>query len=515
MFAYLHLRNAALICIAALCLGALVAQTGAGVGQWRIAGENLGNTRSQPAEHQIGPSNVSRLVAAWTFTTGGDVSATPTVAGNAVYFPDWSGNLFAIRADTGKLLWSHNVSDYNGRAGSVARVSPAVFNNELIIGDNLVSSVAHNGAHVMAVDRNSGDLLWITQVDAHPAAIITGSPVFNGNVVFVGVSSNEEALATNPSYPCCTFRGSMVALNAYTGAILWKTFTVPDNGGRPDQYSGNAIWQPAAIDPGRGLVYAGTGNNYTVPAAVLTCEQNTPTADCTAPDDYFETALALDINTGAIRWTRRVAGYDAWTVACTTSPTAANCPSPAGPDWDLGGSGPNIVGNMVGFGQKSGVYWALNADNGNVIWATPVGPGSTLGGIEWGTATDGKRIYVAITNRDHITYTLQPNGPTINWGSWAALDAASGKFIWQVPDPRPGALDMGAVSVANGIVYAPSFSGFVYGLDALSGRVLFSFNTGGSVIDGPSVVNGTVYWGSGYAKAGGIGNNKVFAFRLP
>jgi polyvinyl alcohol dehydrogenase (cytochrome) len=501
--------------LAILCLGALVAQTDSGLGEWRIAGQNLSNTRGQPAEHQIGPSNVGRLVPAWTFTTGSDVSATPTVAGNSVYFPDWSGKLYAVRSDTGKLLWSHAISDYNHRPGSVSRVSPAVFQNELIFGDNLTTAVAHDGAHLMAVDRATGNLLWITQVDAHPAAIITGSPVFNGSVVYVGVSSNEEALATNPNYPCCTFRGSMVALNAFTGAILWKTFDVPDNGGNTGGYSGGAIWQPPAIDPGRGSLYVGTGNNYSVPQDVLTCQQNTPNANCTSPDDHFDSALSLDLNTGTIKWATRVQGFDAWTVACLSSLTATNCPSPSGPDWDLGGSGPNIVGNIVGFGQKSGVYWALNADTGNVVWATPVGPGSVLGGIEWGSATDGKRIYAAITNRDHISYKLQPNGPTIDWGSWAALDVATGKFVWQVPDPTQGALDMGALSVANGVVYAPSFSGSVYGLDSLTGKVLFSFNTGGSVLDGPSIVNGMVYWGSGYRKAGGTGNNKVFAFALP
>src|SRR4051794_28136338 len=166
-------------------------------GQWRIAGQNLSNTWSQPAEHSISPSNVNRLKPKWIFTTGGDVSATPTVAGNAVYFPDWSGNLFAVRATDGELLWSKQIADYNGQPGSISRVSPAIFEDELIIGDNVSASVLHNGAHVMGIDRASGALRWITQVDAHPAAIITGSPVFNGTTVYVGVSSNEEGLASN------------------------------------------------------------------------------------------------------------------------------------------------------------------------------------------------------------------------------------------------------------------------------------------------------------------------------
>src|SRR6267142_327620 len=242
-------------------------------GQWPIAGHDLDNSRSQPSEKKIGTDNVHQLVPKWVFTTGSDVSATPTVAGNAVYFPDWAGNLYAVRAHTGKLLWSHQIAEYNGRPGSVSRVSPAIYNDELIVGDNVSLAAQHDGAHIMAVDRHSGTLRWITQVDAHPAAIITGSPVFHGRTVYVGVSSNEESLAANPAYPCCTFRGSMVALDAITGAILWKTYVVPDNGGLTNGYSGNAIWSPPAIDPERGVLFTATGNNYTVPPDVERCQE--------------------------------------------------------------------------------------------------------------------------------------------------------------------------------------------------------------------------------------------------
>src|SRR4051794_33494623 len=170
-------------------------------GQWRIAGQNLSNTWSQPAEHSISPSNVNRLKPKWIFTTGGDVSATPTVAGNAVYFPDWGGNLFAVKKQSGDLIWSTKISDYNGVAGSISRVSPAVDGNQLIIGDILSSNQVHNGANVISVDRQTGALRWITQVESHPAAIITGSPVVFDHVVYIGVSSSEETLALDPAYP--------------------------------------------------------------------------------------------------------------------------------------------------------------------------------------------------------------------------------------------------------------------------------------------------------------------------
>jgi polyvinyl alcohol dehydrogenase (cytochrome) len=485
-------------------------------GQWRIAGQNLNNTWSQPAEHSITPANVKGLTPKWVFTTGGDVSATPTVDGNAVYFPDWGGNLFAVQKEDGRLIWSHKISDYDGVTGSISRVSPAIDHDQVIIGDILSSNKTHAGANVIAVDRKTGALRWIKQVETHPAAIITGSPVVFDGVVYIGVSSSEETLATNPSYPCCSFRGSIVALDAKSGAMLWKTFDMPDNGGQTDQYSGGAVWQPPAIDPNRGTLFIGTGNNYTVPADVVACQNANPTANCAAPDDFFDTALALDLKTGQVKWAKRLQGSDTWTVAClTSSGPNPNCPVPSSPDFDLGGAGPNLVGNIVGFGQKSGIYWAFNPDNGNIVWSTPVGPGSSLGGIEWGTATDGKRIYVAIGNHDFLPYTLVPSGQQITWGAWSALDIVTGKILWQTADPTAGAIDTGSVSVANGVMYAGSYSGQMYAFDATTGKILWNFASGGTVIDGPSIVDSTLYWGSGYRNIPpGIGNNKVYAFSL-
>jgi FOG: WD40-like repeat len=514
------LATAALIGILlVVALSALSQSPGSQSREWPIAGQNLGNTWNQPAEHKINPANVGNLTPKWVFTTGGDVSAAPTVGNDAVYFPDWGGNLFAVKKNSGRLIWSHKISDYNGVAGSVSRVSPAVDGDQLIIGDIQSPTQAHDGANMISVDRKTGSLRWITHVESHPAAIITGSPVVFDGIVYVGVSSIEENLARNPAFPCCSFRGSVVALDAKTGAILWKTFDMPDNGGQPGGYSGGAVWQPPAIDPKRGTLFIGTGNNYTVPADVEACQNATPTANCAAPDDFFDTALALDLKTGQIKWATKLQGLDTWTLACKLpgAGTNPNCPVPESPDFDLGGSGPNLIGDIVGFGQKSGIYWALNPDNGNIIWSTPVGPGTgnTLGGIEWGTATDGQRIYVAIANAGHAPYTLAPSGQQITWGAWSALDVGTGKILWQTADPTVGALDEGSVSVANGVMYAGSYAGQMYALDAATGNILWSFESGGSVLDGPSIVNGTVYWGSGYRKiAPGIGNNKVFAFSL-
>src|SRR5260370_39847710 len=162
-----------------------------------------------------------------------------------------------------------------------------------------------------------------------------------------------------------------------------------------------------------------------------------------------------------------------------------------------------------------GIFWAVKPDNGDVLWSTPVGPGGSLGGIEWGTATDGRRIYVAIANNSHLPYTLVPSGQTINWGSWSAVDVDTGKIVWQIADPTAGAIDLGSLSVANGVMYAGSDAGHMYALDAGTGKILWSFASGGSVIDGPSIVDSVLYWGSGYGRIlPGKGNNKVFAFTL-
>jgi polyvinyl alcohol dehydrogenase (cytochrome) len=483
---------------------------------WPVAGHDLSNSRNQPSETRIDVSNVSSLTTKWVFRTGGDVSATPTVGTDAIYFPDWAGNLYAVRKDNGQAIWATQISQYDGFPKAFSRVSPVLYGTDLIIGDIASSSQPHDGARIMAINQQNGTLHWVTQVEKNPAAIITGSPVVVGSVVVVGISSNEEGLADQPGYVCCTFRGSMVALDANTGKILWQTYVVPDNGGKTGGYSGGAIWQPPAIDTARGLIYVGTGNNYDVPEAVAACQSKVSAGaivSCTDPADYFDSALALDLRTGAIVWNKQLQGYDAWTVACSNAKPGVTCPSPAGPDYDMGGSGPNLLSGMVGFGQKSGIFWGLDPSSGDIAWSAVVGPGSTIGGIEWGSASDGERIYAAIANNLHDAYKLTPRGETVTWGSWSALNARTGKILWQTADPTKGAIDPGAMSVANGVVYAGSFSGMMYAMNARTGKVLWSFDSGGSVVDGPAIADGVVYWGSGYAHIGpGKPNNQVFAF---
>jgi polyvinyl alcohol dehydrogenase (cytochrome) len=490
-----------------LCLSLLLSLT-AFAQDWPMSGQGAADLRSQPNETHISVANAGALATKWVFETGGDVSATPTVVNNVIYVPDWSGHLYAIDATSGKAIWSHQIAEYDGVSGSVSRGSPAFYNNALIFGDQIKGS--HSGASVIAVDSTSGSLLWITKVDPHPAAIISGPAAVVNGVVYIGTSSGEESFANQAGYACCTFRGSVVALDATTGKILWQTFVMPVG------YSGGAIWQEPAVDTTRGLVYVGTGNNYSVPASVEQCEQKNPnSASCTPSKDYFDSALALDIHTGAVKWHQHLYKYDVWNQACNAPKPGVTCPDPTGPDFDMGGSGPNVLGNVVGFGQKTGMYWALNASTGAVVWSTMVGPAGRLGGIQWGTASDGKRVYVAIGNSTHASHKLI-SGQTITWGSWSALDAATGKILWQTADPTSGTLDESSVSVANGVMYAGSLdaTGHMNALNASTGQVLWSFASGGSVLDGPAISNGVLYWGSGYAKLGGTANNKVYAFAL-
>ena len=483
---------------------------------WQAGGNDLSNSRNQLSETVIQRSNVSTLAAKWVFATAGDVSVTPTLDSTAVYVPDWSGNLYSVSRSTGQAIWSHPISQYDGFAGALSRTSPAIYNADLIIGDVESSGKTHSGANLIAINRQTGALHWITQVDKHPAAVITGSPVVVGNVVIAGVSSNEEGLADQPGYACCTFRGSIVALDADTGKLIWQTFTIPVNGGQTGGYSGGAVWQPPAIDATNGIIYVGTGNNYSVPQSVSDCQSQVSAgknAPCFDPADFFDSELALDVHSGAIRWSKQLQGSDIWTVACSNPVAGTTCPTPTGPDFDLGGSGPNLLPKLLGVGQKSGILWGLDPVSGTVQWGTPVGPGSTLGGIEWGTATDGERVFAAISNGLHDAYSPAMQGDAVTGGSWSAINAKTGRIEWQTPDPTSGAIDPGAMSVANGVVYAGSFSGFMYAMNSRTGKILWSFDSGGSVVGGPSIADGVVYWGSGYSHIKpGKANNKLYAF---
>jgi polyvinyl alcohol dehydrogenase (cytochrome) len=448
------------------------------------------------------------------------------VDGSAVYVPDWAGNLFAVDKATGQQVWSRKISEYTGVPGDLARATPAVVGNKLILGDQGGRFFA--GARVFAADRKTGEPLWTTQVDQHFSAIVTQSAAVSadGGTVYVGVASFEEALsAFIPNYVCCTFRGSMLALNATTGKILWKTDIVPPG------FSGGAVWgSTPVVDKARNSVYTGTGNNYSAPPSVIACVQaagDDPAAvrACNPPTNYFDSVMALDLDTGAVKWATFALPYDAWNLNCIPGfGDVDRCPLPTGPDFDFG-QGPTLFSagtksgkrDLLGIGQKSGQYWALDPDTGAVAWVTQVGPGGITGGLQWGSATDGTRIYVADSNSLHLSWNLvsngQPTGTTVTYGFWSALDPGTGRILWQTANPE--ATDtQGAVSGANGVVLACSSDpvGHMYALNAASGAILRDFVSGGACQAGAAISGGTAYWGSGYQTAFGLTpNNKLFA----
>ena len=511
----------------------------AAAADWPYAGQNISNTRNQSDERRITPARVDRLDVKWVARLQGDISATPAVDSESVYVTDMAGWIYRIDRNSGDIIWRNPVARYTDVAGDLARTTPAIAGPYLILGTQAGRTLSKTGARVIALDKTSGEPVWQRIIETHPAAVITQSAVVHGNRVFAGVSSWEEYVAARvPGYKCCTFRGSVVSLDVESGALIWKTSTAPDAAG----YAGNAVFgSTPAFDPGRGLLFVTTGNSYSVHKALLQCvgkarESGSVTEEQACldrePVNHVDAIVALDFATGEIRWSKSVLPFDPYTMVCheIRSMNPANCPDPKGPDHDFA-QGPallsiNVDGrrrDVVGAGQKSGVYWMLDRATGEVIWHTQVGPGSALGGMEWGSATDGTRIYTAISNYASREWTLAGHGAdagkSIRHGFWSALDTATGDILWQTADPNIGAYDMGAVTVANGVVFAGSMAvgenaHTMFAIDAATGEILWQFASGGSVNAGAAVVDGTVYWGSGYGLWGGRSNDKLFAFEI-
>ena len=493
---------------------------------WPMFGQNVANTASS-AQTDISTKNVYKLMPKWTFTTGGDVSARAAVVNGVAYFPDWGGYLWAVNTSNGKAIWGHQLADYGLPAGTTSRTTPALDANGSTV--YVGTQATPQGAWLLAINAKTGLLVWKTVLDSDPYAIDTTSPAIYNGVVYTGVASVIEGataygfiIASDPNA-----RGSVVALNAKTGAIQWKTYTVPIG------YWGGGVWgSNPVVDAGRNTVYVGTGNNYIAPSdpAFAACiSAGGSNATCQSPANHTDSILALNMSTGAIKWATRletwnqapvIDGSDFWNVDCSLG--LFQCPANPGPDYDFGSS-PNEItytgsdGNahtIIGAGQKSGIYYGLNPDTGATVWHTQVGPGSSLGGMEWGSASDGKRIYVQISNLYGIPYSAG------SAGSWSALNPATGAILWQRADPN-GSIALGPVAVGNGVVYGESMSAAagaitMLAIDAATGDVLWGFAAGSSVIAGATVVQDTVYWGSGYAHFGPFfpfsGNNKFYAF---
>jgi polyvinyl alcohol dehydrogenase (cytochrome) len=363
-------------------------------------------------------------------------------------------------------------------------------------------------------------LLWKAKVDDHPAARVTGAPVFYDGRLYAPVSSVEEASAMSPAYECCKFRGSLVALDGATGKQIWKTFAVPDpakpykkaaTGTQRWGPAGAAIWSAPTIDVKKKVIYAGTGNSYT--------DVETQTTDA---------ILAFDLEAGSLLWSSQLLPKDNFTMGCMRG---TNCPEERGPDFDFGSS--PILRELPGgkrvlvCGQKSGVLWGLDPDQrGKVLWQTRLGQGSALGGIEWGPAADLENAYVAISD------VINPQGRP---GGLHAVKLLTGEKLWTTPPPElhctPGAkgcnsAQSAAISSIPGVVFSGSVDGHLRAFLSKTGEIVWDFNTardyetvngvpgkGGSLDSaGPVIANGMVFANSGYGMWQGLPGNVLLAF---
>lgn len=479
---------------------------------WNGWGVDLSNSRFQPAAAAgISQAQVPQLRVKWAFGFPGGTSAggPPTIIGNRSYVGGGDATVYALDARTGCRHWSFVPS---------ASVRTAISVSD----DGRVAYFGDIQGRVYAVDTATGALIWKTEIDTHPFAMITGAPKLFGGKLFVPVSSAEELGAANPKYECCTFRGSVAALDAATGEILWQTYTIATKAARVTSVdgksgfgpAGGAVWSSPTIDAKKGALYFGTGDNYSEPS--------TKTSDA---------VFALSIDDGKLLWIRQLTANDTYNIGCNV-PGKPNCPKDAGPDFDLGA--PPILRELSGkkrvllVGQKSGVVYGLDPDDkGRELWQTRIGKGGALGGIEFGAAADEKTVYVPLSD-------WNPD-PKLGGGLFA-LDIATGRKLWVVAPAIPTCLEKPGCSAAQaapatlipGVVFSGSMDGHMRAYDTTSGVVVWDFDTtaavqtvnsvdahGGSLnYSGAVVAGGMVYVMSGYSVNAGMAGNVLLAFSV-
>lgn len=488
---------------------------------WNGWGVSLVNARFQPAENaRLPPDSVPRLRLKWAFGFPGAASARalPAVVGGRLFIGSESGGVYALDAKSGCAYWS-----FAAKAGVRTAMTVAAHAGASGGGSHAVyfGDVA---ANVYALDANTGQLLWTRKIDDHTHARITGSPAFDGETLYVPVAGvGEEGAGSGPTYSCCTFRGSVVALIATTGAVRWKTYTIrdpPSPRGKTKQGqvamgpSGASVWSAPTIDLKRRVLYVGTGNLFSGP--------HRSTADA---------ILAMSLDTGAIKWVNQRTLGDISIGGCR-NPKAKrpNCPArEVGPDLDFGAS-PMLVRlsdgrDLLVAGQKSGITWALDPDHsGEIVWMYRAGRGGPMGGTEWGTASDGEFAFVPISDDQSAIYQRTGDTP----GGLHAVHLTTGKRAWFTPGPParcgsgPGcsAAQSAAITAIPGVVFSGSIDGVLRAFSAKDGAIVWEFDTNrdfetvngvqarGASIGGPGpvVVDGMVYVNSGYSLGGRPGN---------
>ncbi len=482
---------------------------------WNGWGADSGNTRFQPSQGaSLTAAQVPRLKLKWAFgyPAGESANAQPMVASGRIFVGGDNGFVYSLDAATGCVYWSYE-------NGSIVRNALTI---GPITGQGSARYAVYFGdghANVYAVDAQNGRLLWKTKVDPHFVARITAGVKFYDGRLFVPVSSSEEFASGHRDYPCCTSRGSVVALDANTGKQIWKAWVVPDepkpyktqtNGVVLYKPAGGAVWNSPTVDPVRQAVYFGTGDATTAPSPKTT-----------------DGVMAVDINTGKLLWSYQAHENDVFMGGCNGPNRSDACPSPMGPDLDIGNSPilktlPNGR-RVLMTGTKTGEVFGLDPDNnGALLYRVPGVPGAgptPAGGrgranIVWGGAVDNQNVYYGV-----------------GAAGLGALNPATGQSVWVfVPSPSAGGrgVSLGAAPTAiPGVVFAGATNGMLYAVSAANGKQLWEFNTarefetvnkvaahGGSIAStGAVVAGGMVFVGSGYAiSVGALGGNVLLAF---
>jgi len=496
------------------------------VPSWSGWGAGLSNTRFQSAKDAgLTAEDLPRLAVKWAFAFPDTtvLRSQPAVYRGRVFAGSQDGNVYSLDVATGCVHWTTTVEAEVRSGIAVAEVAgqPMVF-----FGDS--------SGYLYGLDGATGKQVWKLRLDEHPAAKATATPALYQGRLYVGVSSLEEALAVAPAYVCCTFRGSESAIDAASGKVLWKRYTIAETarpraktkrGAATAGPSGVGIWNAATLDPDHDTLYVGTGDNYSDP----------PTATSDA-------IMALRMSTGEILWSKQLTAKDSWNSSCYLA-GRQNCPDSDGPDFDFAAS-PMLVSLANGkralvVGQKSGVAYGLDPERrGQILWQSRVGQGGTVGGIQWGPATDGRNVYVALSdvafqvgllpNSNDRQYQLDPT----KGGGIFALRVDNGERIWQTPPPgcgdrRPCSPAQSAgVTGIPGAVFSAALDGHLRAYATATGKIVWDYDMvrdfktvngiagrGGAMdVGGPIVAGGMVFVASGSAQRGGLPGNVLVAF---
>jgi polyvinyl alcohol dehydrogenase (cytochrome) len=490
-------------------------------------GAQQSNTRFFPASTgKLTLDDMATLEVKWTFAYPNAIKARsqPAYGGGAIYFGSHDGTVRALDARTGCLRWSFKAS---------AEVRTAIVISPWSAGDDDADPVLYFGdllARAYAISARTGELRWMVKVDEHRDATITGAPALSGDQLFVPVSSLEVVPAMDPGYACCTFRGSVVALNAATGEQIWKTHTVDqapvqqavNSAGTPILApSGAPVWNTPTIDTKRSRLYFGTGENYSSPA-----------------DGNSDAIMALDMNSGKKIWVSQQTSGDAWNTGCLIEFTQddANCPEENGPDYDFGSSPILLTTNsgreLIIGGQKSGNVMAIDPDSGETLWKTKVGRGGVQGGVHFGMAAESGQVYVPINDMaypEDITrykfttpakpglYSLNTDTGELFWAT-AAPEVCEGKAfcnsgISQAIAAIPGAVIAGHMD-GHLRIYRSDNGSMIWELDSLQEFTTVSGATarGGSFSGiGGVVAGGMLYINSGYGLYNHMPGNLLLA----